>query len=62
MNMLYANQNTAVIGVAVMQAWPCAIKALVEKVNGTSKIDINTNTKRVRIRPMMWCTGVSNFW
>ena len=53
MNMLYANQNTAVIGVAVRQAWPCAIKVLVEKVKGTSKIDINTNTKKVRIKPMM---------
>ena len=61
MNMLYANQNTAVIGVAVRQAWPCAIKVLVEKVKGTSKIDINTNTRKVRIKPMMWCTGVSNF-
>ena len=61
MNMLYANQNTAVIGVAVRQAWPCAIKVLFEKVKGTSKIDININTRKVRIKPMMWCTGVSNF-
>ena len=61
MNMLYANQNTAVIGVAVRQAWPCAIKVLVEKVKGTSKTDININTRKVRIKPMMWCTGVSSF-
>ena len=61
MNMLYANQNTAEIGVAVRQAWPCAIKVLVEKVKGTSKIDIDINTRKVRIKPMMWCTGVSSF-
>ena len=61
MNILYANQNTAVIGTAVRQAWPCAIKGLVEKVNGTSKIDINTNTREVSMMPIMWCTGVSNF-
>ena len=54
MNMLYANQNTAVIGIAVRQAWPCAIKVLVEKVNGTSKSDNKMNTRIVRIKPMMW--------
>ncbi len=61
MNMLYANQKTAVIGIAVRQACPCAIKVLVEKVKGTSKIDINMNTRKASISPMMWCTGVSNF-
>ena len=61
MNMLYANQNTAVIGIAVRQAWPCAIKVLVEKVNGTIKNDNKMNTRKVRIKPMMWCIGLNNF-
>lgn len=62
MNMLHANQNVALIGIAVKHAWSCAIIGSVEKVNGRSRNDIRMKTPSVRMAPSAMWPLVSSFW